>query len=169
MPRKPEKAFVGVDPGASGGIGVLHNRLVQAYIVPESDTDLFYILEDLRDAAKGNLVACLEQVSSSPQMGVTSAFSFGKSYGRITYALIAAKIPFTLVRPQIWQRNLGIKPRDKKETQSQFKHRLRMFAQRLFPNFFLWKKPKSLTHQLAICDSLLLAENCRRNFTIAKR
>lgn len=96
----------------------------------------------------GPVFAILERVSASPQMGVTSAFSFGKGYGGLLMALTALQIPFELVSPVRWQNALGCRTKgDKNITKRR--------AQQIFPNI-------QITH--AIADALLLAEYGRRTF-----
>ena len=55
----------------------------------------------------------IEDVSSSPQMGVTSAFNFGRSLG-IVEGACAARSMLTKVRPQVWK-SATRTPRDKNE------------------------------------------------------
>ena len=108
-----------------------------------------------------NCIAVIEKVTSSPQMGVASSFKFGCGYGKLLMALTAAGISFREVRPQVWMRALGIPPRKvKKETQLQFKDRLRGVAQQMFPGLSLWEE--TLGEQRAVCDALLIAEYGRK-------
>lgn len=154
--------YIGIDPGQEGGITAICGPQVMAVPMPDSDVELFTALREMQRLADGEAFGCLERVSASPQMGVTSAFTFGKGYGRLSYALTAAGIPFDLVNPQKWQGALGIPKRKSHETQPQFKHRLRLVAHRLFPNYPLWKEPRTLGKQLAVCDSMLIAQYCQR-------
>jgi hypothetical protein len=86
-------------------------------------------------------MAYIEQVHSSPQMGVKSAFTFGNGFGHLEMALTAAGIPFTRVRPQVWQKELGCLTKgDKNITKRK--------AQELFPSI-------KATH--ATSDALLIA------------
>ncbi len=58
----------------------------------------------------GEPVDCLflERVSSSPQMGVTSAFQFGRSYGGIEGIAAAFGWPIEYVTPAKWKKALGV-------------------------------------------------------------
>lgn len=60
------------------------------------------------------------------RMGVSSAFSFGKSAGLIEGILCALRMPYTLVVPTKWQQVVPQPARGNKKE-------LRAFAQRLFP------------------------------------
>lgn len=144
------KIYIGIDPGKSGGIGFI-NQDGDAWAVKNDSTyqDLFEAVEDVSISIQGNhskLMAVIEEVHSSPQMGVKSAFSFGQSFGSLLMLLTALKIPHERVRPQRWQKTLGCMTGGDKNVS---KRR----AQELFPSI-------TITH--AIADALLLAEYARR-------
>ena len=86
--------------------------------------------------------AYIEQVHSSPQMGVKSAFTFGNGFGHLEMALTAAGIPFTRIRPQVWQKELGCLTKGDKNVSKRK-------AQELFPSM-------KVTH--ATADALLIAK-----------
>lgn len=142
--------FFGLDPGRSGGIAVLNasGDVLKVSPMPATEHDLLHWLIDVLPLAPARRYATVERVSASPQMGVVSAFSFGRGYGSLLMALTAAQIPFDLVTPKKWQTALGcLSGGDKNVTKRR--------AQQLFPNV-------KVTH--AIADSLLLAEYTRRLF-----
>lgn len=136
--------FIGIDPGQSGGIAFVDEHDLGAHKMPDTERDIFELLRDL--AAAGPAVARIERVSSSPQMGVVSAFTFGSSYGGLRMALIAAGIPFEEVSPVKWQREMGCLTKGDKNVS-------KAKAQQLFPLL-------KVTHSIA--DALLIAEFCRR-------
>jgi crossover junction endodeoxyribonuclease RuvC len=144
--------FLGIDPGVSGGLAFLDERggVLKTYKMPESEKDLLDIFE-AANLGLHQVVACLERVSSSPQMGVVSAFTFGRGYGVLTMGLTAARIPFEFVGPKKWQAFHGCLTGGDKNVS---KRR----AQQLFPHI-------SVTH--ATADALLLAEYCRRGSHLA--
>jgi Holliday junction resolvasome RuvABC endonuclease subunit len=86
--------------------------------------------------------AYIESVHSSPQMGVTSAFTFGRGFGWLEMALTAANVPFERITPQKWQKAMGCLTKGDKNVSKRK-------AQELFPDI-------KVTH--AIADSLLIAE-----------
>ena len=102
---------IGVDPGANGGIAWIdYNGKACVEKMPDTLQDLWDLVVSISlEAGTGGtgIRAYIEQVSSSPQMGVVSAFSFGRGYGNLEMALTAAGIPFERVRPQVWQKALG--------------------------------------------------------------
>jgi len=140
--------YIGIDPGVAGGIAAVshHGAIVFAVPMPSSERDVLNVFEPLAPTDDSKTRATLERVYSSPQMGVVSAFTFGKGYGALLMALTAARIPFDQVVPAKWQGVMGCLSRgDKNITKRR--------AQQLFPDF-------KVTH--AIADALLLAEYSRR-------
>jgi hypothetical protein len=137
--------YIGVDPGVSGGIAAINDsrRVVRSFGMPEDPQQL---LEQLREIPGHFRLAILEHVRSSPQMGVTSSFTFGRGVGRLERALIAAGLAgYAEVSPIKWQNALACRTGgDKNITKAR--------AQALFPGV-------KVTH--AIADALLLAEYLR--------
>jgi len=139
--------WIGVDPGASGGIARLANGVEPyAWKMPETERD---ISELFRPFSEYKRIFCvIESVHSMPKQGVTSSFSFGRNYGFLRGMLIAYQIPFEEVTPIKWQKALACQSHgDKNITKSR--------AQQLFPEL-------KITH--ATADSLLIAEYCRRTY-----
>lgn len=161
--------YLGIDPGQSGGIAILNGEKAIAFPMPVSETDLWDLIKEygtphVRHPSNGpTCYAVMEKVSGMvassigvPNMGA-SMFTFGRSYGLLWMALIAAGIPFDLVHPKRWQKEFGIQ-KERGETQTKWKGRLKAIAQRLFPN---------ARTNLATADALLLAEYARRSRTHA--
>lgn len=138
--------YIGLDPGVSGGIAALSDDGAiygGPWKMPETDADVFEVLGLIAHTERK---AVLERVSASPQMGVVSAFTFGKGYGALRMALTSVGTPFDEVTPQRWQKAMQCLTRGDKNVS---KRR----AQQLFPQV-------KVTH--AIADALLIAEYCRR-------
>lgn len=91
-------------------------------------------------------IAYIEEVASRPGNGVASMFKFGMGYGGLRMALVACRIPFETVRPQVWQKRMGCMTHGDKNIS---KNR----AQQLFPT-------QKFTHATADCS--LIAEYGRR-------
>jgi crossover junction endodeoxyribonuclease RuvC len=130
---------IGVDPGTNGGIAWITDGKPCVEKMPDTLQDLWELLRDI--ASEGECHAYLEAVSSSPQMGVVSSFTFGRGYGNLEMALTAAGIPFARIRPQVWQKELGCMTKGDKNV-------TRKRAQELFPTI-------KCTH--AVSDALLIA------------
>jgi crossover junction endodeoxyribonuclease RuvC len=136
------QSVIGVDPGANGGIALIDERgNAHAHKMPDTLQDLFELLNSYSVGCDGNCRAYLEQIHSSPQMGVVSSFTFGNGFGHLEMALTAAGIPFERVRPQVWQKAMGCMTKGDKNVSKRK-------AQELFPNI-------KVTH--AIADALLIA------------
>jgi hypothetical protein len=136
---------IGIDVGASGAIAWIDERGKSCVEkMPDTLQDLWELVVSISlNAGTGGLGvrAYLEAVSSSPQMGVVSAFSFGRGYGNLEMALTAAGIPFERVRPQVWQKAMGCMTKGNKNIS-------KAKAQELFPD-------KKVIH--ATADALLIA------------
>lgn len=142
--------IIGVDPGANGGIAWITDGKACVEKMPDTLQDLWELLCDIHtnmwQEKQPPIKAYIEQVASSPQMGVVSAFSFGRGYGNLEMALTAAGIPFERVRPQVWQKALNCLTGGSKNI-------TKARAQELFPNI-------KCTH--SVSDALLIAEYGRR-------
>lgn len=136
--------YLGIDPGVSGGIAIVDEAGVVITVekMPADAARLAMIL----GAVPTDTIACVEKVHSSPQMGVSSAFTFGNGYGRIEGVLAAYEIDTTFVTPQRWQTDMDCRTGGDKNV-------TKMRAQQMFPNvrITLWN-----------ADALLLAMYCRR-------
>lgn len=137
------KLSIGIDPGMSGGIGFIPERgNAWSEKMPETLRDLCDLLETVSKSPDYEAVATLEKVHSMPGQGVSSSFKFGQGFGHLEMALTAAKIPFSYVSPQVWQKHMQCLTGGNKNISKQR-------AQQLFPHI-------KVTH--AIADALLIAE-----------
>lgn len=115
------KGFVvlGIDPGLNGALAFVHTTrgIIDVVDMPthslvrggkykrEIDAhDIVQLIELQRP-----LRAYMELVNSTPQMGVTSAFTFGEGKGVLKGVLAALYVPTTFVTPQTWQREMAVR------------------------------------------------------------
>jgi len=139
--------FIGIDPGKSGFIAAINeDGSVQAE--PFSEVGYANFI-----SRHGNAFAVVERVHSSPQMGVSSSFSFGQNFGFIQGLLVANGISFELVLPQRWKKYFGATA-DKNTSIA--------VAQRLFPQVDLRATPKCKKAHDGKAEALLMAEYARR-------
>jgi hypothetical protein len=129
--------MIGIDCGKSGGFAVSHNGIHCAPI-PATDGDWVDTLREHRLIASGeNLcpVAYVEEVPSFCGKMIPSSRSFvlGKHYGFTLGALQALGYEVRLVRPQAWQKAVGM-ARTKGMGQTAWKNKLKGEAQRRFPD-----------------------------------
>jgi crossover junction endodeoxyribonuclease RuvC len=150
------KRFLGIDPGKSGGLVVISGKTVRTYVMPETESDIWRLVDELPRIS----FALIEKVHAMPKQGVSSSFTFGAGYGGLRMALIARRITLIEVVCSSWQKAAGIPPRKKTEGQPQFKKRIRAKAQQLYPKIDVWEIGW-MKHQLAICDALLIARYAR--------
>ena len=132
---------LGIDPGLDGALvlvrsDVRHNgsQITAFCDMPTIDVviggrakrriDPVALVDWLVGCGQVDLVV-LEEVASSPQMGVASSFAFGEGYGLIQGILTTLQRSYQLVRPQVWCKELGV-VRDK--------GRHRQMASRLYPS-----------------------------------
>jgi hypothetical protein len=152
------KVYVGIDPGQSGGLVCLYDKYVSYSPMLDTERDIWSWIQAAgfdQDAK-----AIIEKVHSMPQQGVASSFKFGKGYGGLRMALVAADVSFDEVTPQTWQKALNIPQISKQGTQREWKDLLRAKAQQLYPKLAVWKESK--TQQLKVADALLIATYCKR-------
>lgn len=113
---------VGIDPGITGAIAVLDSDgdIVAIFDMPTVELqrgkaakrhidprEVAYLLGYYRDR-RGIACTYIEQVSAMPGQGVTSVFSFGRSFGCIEGVLGALEVPYSFVTPQQWTRDLKV-------------------------------------------------------------
>lgn len=137
--------ILGIDPGKNGAIAWITDGKPCVEKMPETLQDLWGVIQDIHSdmicSSGATIKAYIEAVHSSPQMGVTSAFTFGQGFGHLEMALTAAGIPFERVTPQKWQKAMGCMTKGNKNVS-------KARAQELFPQM-------KVTH--ATADALLIA------------
>lgn len=136
-----EHGILGLDPGKMGGIGLYTNGNYDGWILTEKKLDICRLIYKLQK--QYDIKACyFEKVHASPQMGVSSAFTFGREAGLLYGIVLRSGIKIIDVTPQQWQTELGCLTRGNKNVS-------KTRAQGLFPN-------KKITHQIA--DAMLIAK-----------
>lgn len=115
--------ILGIDPGLAGALALYdasadHLRVEDIptfKIGTKSVIDANGLARIVDDWVSGQrVVAFLEFVSASPQMGVTSAFKFGVGFGLIQGVLAANFVRVEMVTPPAWKRAMKV-TRDKDE------------------------------------------------------
>ena len=138
-------------------------------MIPEEGQIEIYDLNDdnlimtCRDWQWDECLCCVEDVSSSPQMGVSSAFSFGKGFGYIQGVLKSHAMPYELIKPQKWKQEFGCKL-GKQATTKEKKARDIEVCKRLYPTVNLKRTPKCRTDSDGYADAMLLATYAKRKF-----
>ncbi len=158
--------YVGIDPGASGGIVVLDGPCVAIYKMPDTDRRLYELITDI-SRSNGYVHVVCEKVwghigggegeKGGGASNGSAMFKFGQNFGSIRIALVACGLlNAEYVPPQTWQERVGVGTRHKGETKTKFKSRLRDKAKELFPHSTVIKET---------ADAMLIAWFCRWRFT----
>ena len=92
------KVIIGIDPGVNGAIAIKDGDNVAVHQLKKRSVE-----DVLRPFSGMDSIAYLEKVGATPQMGVTSAFTFGGAYHSAKTALRCFQIPFIEVLPSKWQ------------------------------------------------------------------
>lgn len=147
------KHYIGLDLGDNGGVVVLNElgAVVEVFKNPDNVVDWVAKLSPYKDKT----CFCLtEKVHSMPQNGGKANFTFGMTVGITLTLLEVNQIPFQEITPQTWMKGYMLK-KDKTESMTAWKNRLKNKAQQLFPKekVTLWN-----------ADAFLIAEFCRRNY-----
>jgi hypothetical protein len=171
--------YIGIDPGATGGIAILCGSAVQVMTMPHSEQSIYDILRS-HASPPGRVCAAIEQVSGfiGEAHPGSAMFTFGQNYGFLRACLIACGLTpnkgdpatgtFLSLPPQRWQHDIivptvvgRITPKFKGEPKTEWKNRLKWNAQQLFPK----KRYPRLTITLRTADALLIAAYTKQQFT----
>lgn len=148
--------ILGVDPGKSGGIALMILRSIRTgapeLVWAEPMPALEDLARELSQRASDIKCAYLEKVASRPMQGVTSVFSFGQHYGSLLGVLTTLKIPYVLVPPQAWMKQMH-QGTDAGDT----KVRSLQAARRLFPGQNWKATPRCKKDHDGIAESALIA------------
>ncbi len=141
--------YIGIDPGLSGGIGVIYpDNTAISYMYKSSK-----LIEVIKSLVDEDVYITVEQVHAMPHQGVTSMFTFGTGYGTILGIIEALGREYHLVNPQTWKKLIGV-TFDKSTSIRK--------AQKLFPNVSLLPTPRCRKPSDGMAESLLIAEYGRR-------
>lgn len=153
---------IGIDNGLKGAIAVIapdDTYVVPMPVIKYGKSKKIYYENQIRciiiDANPNH--AFIEKAQVMPKQGGVSMFNFGVGYGMIRGMLVALGIPYTIVRPQEWQKVMlaGV---DRSNT----KAASILIAKRLFPKVSLRASERCRTDSDGMSDALLIAEYGRR-------
>ena len=126
---------IGIDPGLSGAVAVLYGDTLRVIDMPtmtverngkaKRQVSASELAELIYSCQGEDCHVYVEKVSAMAGQGVTSVFSFGRSFGMIEGILAAFKLPVTYVAPATWVKAVG---------RGQGKDASRARAMELFPN-----------------------------------
>lgn len=101
-----QPAYLGIDPGLSGGIALIHPDGVITHRMPVMDgIDARTLHGVLREwSERWNLATAVERVHSMPRQGVSSTFTFGLGTGRIQGVLSSLGLEYLNPLPPKWKK-----------------------------------------------------------------
>lgn len=155
------RGYIGIDPGATGAVALVHDDTVQVFDMPTvrvkigrsekqriADADLLDLARDL--ALYRPQRAVIEAVNGIMGQSASASFAFGDAVGATRMAFVAAGHSITTVAPVVWKRALNV--RDGKDGS-------RAMAAQLFPAFaHLFSRVKDDGR----AEAVLIAEYARR-------
>jgi hypothetical protein len=130
------KYYLGIDPGANGGLCWGSGDPDDTYSAAMPDTmEGVYDLIEKVSAQYPNITAALEEVGGyvggAGQPG-SRMFKFGRGVGNVETALYATGVPTIQVRPQRWQGALKL-GNSKLMTKTQWKNKIKGRVKKVFP------------------------------------
>ena len=151
------KYFIGIDPGKSGAMAIIHvgnTGVLSVTITPFDEERYIRELKEIHINTGDKCVACLERVGAMPNQGVKSMFTFGTNYGFIQGLLAMKRIPYETIPPQKWKKEYSL-GKDKSASVAT--------AKKLFPDVSLLPTDKSKKENDGMAEALLMAEYARRH------
>ena len=111
---------IGIDPGLTGAIAIISDDSLKVFDMPTMTVDrngkakrqvsANELAELLYTCSGKDCHVYVERVSAMAGQGVTSVFSFGRSFGMIEGILAELKMPVTFVAPATWVKGVGRGP-----------------------------------------------------------
>ena len=168
------KHYIGIDPGSHGYIVVLDEEgkyLNSLAIEDSTEQEIAQFLYAVK-AAQPACTCAMEDVHSMPGQGVATTFAFGRNVGFLQGILVALQIPYTLITPRKWQKEMWI-AKDmvytvRKDKNGEDKRQVAPkptsinAATRLFPTTDLRKSDRARNPHDGKCDALLIALYAKR-------
>ena len=145
------KTYIGIDPGKSGAMAILHSN-GEVEVIPFDAMKYSVALAHVTHKTEG-VTCCVEKVGAMPGQGVVSMFNFGHNLGVIEGLLRGYSIPYQLVPPQTWKKEFSLSSDKAKSIE---------VCQKLFPDVSLLATERSRKPNDGMAEALLMAEYARR-------
>ena len=148
---------VGIDPGKSGGLVVIHSRNYECSLhkCPSTTQEMASLLRTAKNSAFADnlpILVAIEKVHAFPTDARSSAFKFGMNYGMWLGIIGSLNIPLVKVTPQMWMKSYAPLPKIKQER----KKKIKEIATEIFED--IYNNEKRITY--AISDAALIALWC---------
>ena len=169
------RVYLGIDVGSKGFITLNTGSEFKFYSI--ADNDIYQLSDIFRDIKNEypNVVCVMELIHAIFGSSAKATFAFGEINGILKGLLMANKIPYHLVPPKTWQKEMWdnkdlvvsyktikVKGKDVSKKDINTKQTSINAAKRIFPNIDLRRTEKCKNYDDNKVDSLLLAEYGRR-------
>lgn len=170
-----EKIYMGIDPGGKGVVAVQKNGVFSHFFIADNDLyQLSEIIAKIRQES-ANIVCVMEEVHAIFGSSAKSTFSFGEIFGQLQALLAANHIPFVLIQPKEWQKEMwinadmvytyktvSVKGESRPKKQVNTKATSINAAKRLFPTMDFRKSERCKNIDDNKVDATLMCEYARR-------
>lgn len=169
------RVYLGIDVGEKGFITLNTGTEFKFYSIKDND---YYQLGDILKNIKNeypNVICAIEQVHALFGSSAKSTFTFGEINGLLKGLLIANKIPYHLVPPKTWQKEMwdnkdivvnykNVVIKDKLTTRKEINTKQTSYnaAKRIFPHVDLRRTERCKIFDDNKVDSILISEYSRR-------
>lgn len=175
METSSEKLYIGIDVGSKGFISMQKNGSWRYFSIEDNDLyQLGEIMQEIRREHQ-NIACVIEDVKAIFGSSAGATFQFGFNKGYLIGLLAANKIPYTLVPPKEWQKEMWtngdmvvtykevtVKGKVYNKKVINTKQTSLNCCKRLFPTLDLRKSQRAQKPDDNKVDSILLCEYGRR-------
>ena len=133
MKKSSHFKYIGIDPGKSGGITMMHGKDVKTYKCPQRTEDMSMLFTLLvGDTSSYDIKVLMERVWARPNNAVRSAFAYGVNYGQWMGIVACHEIPLQTCLPMEWIKYFGCsKDLEYQERKDGLKIKLSLYIQSL--------------------------------------
>ena len=147
--------YIGIDPGAGGGIAVIDEKgKMKAYKCPKSSDEMALLFQIcMGKTSADNIRLLMERVWARPTNAVRAAFSYGVNYGQWLGIVATHEVEMNTAIPVEWIKWVGCPKALKRDVRKRW---LKEKAGELYPNV------NKLT--LATSDAILITHYAKEEY-----
>lgn len=169
------KLYIGIDVGSKGFISMQKDGKWTHFSI--ADNDLYQLSQIMQEARylNENIACVIEDVHAIYGSSAKATFAFGFNKGYLIGLLAANNIPYNLISPSVWQKEMWgnsdmvvtykevvVKGKQQTKKEVNTKQTSINACKRLFPTLDLRKSDRSKKIDDNKVDSILMAEYARR-------
>lgn len=124
---------IAIDPGASGGLAWRMGSESGAFALPKTPGEIVTRLKTLHHEVNVAFIEDVPKFTGANIPGSTVAVLF-HNFGFLEGALMALGYTVIRIKPQAWQKALGLGSRAKGQPKAEWKRKLKSEAERRFPH-----------------------------------